>query len=334
MKPLLDRGVLVELDELADGSIGRPSRPLDVSPTVGTFVGIKLTGDHLFAVVTDVRANPIRNLDVELSQTDPSAVTRRIADVIADLEPTNLRGVGISLGGLARKGDVLEAPFLGWRDVHLAQPLAERLAVPVVLENDLVALAEAERWFGLGRGLPGFAVITIGAGVGYALVINGEVVRSPDAGVGTGGHIPLDPLGPYCVEGHKGCSQAMLTIGAIAAQASAALQRTVSFDDALKLAEEGEPAARAIVEAAGDALGRLIALTANLTLQSSVVLAGDGIAVYRLVADRVAQRIASERSSRAQTVSIHVDSSGFRAWARGAAAVAIQDAVGRLTAEH
>lgn len=329
-KPLLDSGLLVELDDVADGSVGRPSRPLDISPAVGTFIGIKLTGDHLYAVVTDARAEPLQSLDVPLAHTDPASVIDQLTEVIAGIAAPNLRGVGISLGGFARDGDVIRAPFLGWSDVQLGGPLAERLGVQVTVENDLVALAEAERWFGLGRGLPGFAVITIGAGVGYALVIDGQAVHTPDSGVGTIGHIPLDPFGPLCVEGHRGCAQSLVSTGAIATQVSTALQRHVTYEQALALAVEGVPAARAVVDAAGDALARLIALTANFTLQSSAVLAGEGIPLYDLVADRVAAGIAAERAAGTQPVAIHVDTTGFHAWARGAAAVAIQAAVDRF----
>lgn len=329
-KPLLDSGLLVELDEVADGSVGRPSRPLDISPSIGSFIGIKLTGDHMYAVATDVRAELLDSLDRPLKTTEPAAVVNHIVDAVAAMEAPHLRGVGLSLGALTRDGVVVAAPFLGWQDVDLAHPLAERLGVPVTLENDLVTLAEAERWFGLGRGVQGFAVITIGAGVGYALVIDGETVRTPDSVVGTGGHIPLDSLGPLCLDGHRGCSQAMLSSASIATQVSSALQRPVTYDEALTLAAEGTPAARAVINAAGDALGRLIALTANLTLQSTVVLAGEGIGLYNLVADRVAAVLAIERPAQTEPISIHVDTSGFRAWARGAATVAIQDAVKRM----
>lgn len=326
-RPLLDRGLLVELDEMSDGTIGRPSRPLDIAPTVGDFVGIKITGDRVYAVLTGVRADEMRYLESPVVRTDWRAVIDQLVETVAALNPSNLRGVGISLGGLTRGGLVVTAPFLGWRDVALAPLLGDRLGVPVTIDNDLVALAEAERWFGLGRGVSSFALITIGAGVGYALVIGGETVRTADSGVGTAGHTPLDPVGPLCPLGHRGCAEAMLTSGAIAAQVSAALRTNVTYDQALAMAVEGSPAARAVVDAAGDALGRLIALAANLTLQSTVILAGEGVPLYSLTEGRVRRAIAEGRAEQAEPVDIHVDTTGFAAWARGAAVVAIQTAI-------
>jgi len=328
-KPLIESGLLVELGDVADGSVGRPSRPLDISPDAGRFVGVKLTGEHLFAVATGIRAEPVSWVDRPLSSRDPDAVIGDIADSIAELSVTGLTGVGVSLGGFIRDGVVEHAPYLEWDDVDLARRLSARIGTPVTVENDVVALAEAERWFGMGRDLPGFAIVTIGVGVGYGLVVDGQTVRTVDAGAGTGGHIPLSASGPVCAEGHRGCSRAMLTSGAIAGQVSAALQRPVTYDEVLELAAAGEPAARTVVDAAGDALGRFIALAANFTLQPSVILAGDGIGIYDLVAERVASVVASERDPRAEPVDIHIDHSGFRAWARGAAAVAIQSSIAR-----
>lgn len=329
-KPLIDSGLLVELDDVTDGSVGRPSRPLDISPGAGTFVGIKLTGDRMYAVATGIRAEPLEWHEREILDRRPSAIIDAIAALVADMHLTDLAGVGVSLGGVARDGAVEYAPYLDWRDVRLSDELERRLHVPVSVENDVVALAEAERWFGLGRGMAGFVTMTIGIGVGYGLVVGGQVVRTADAAAGTGGHIPLDPHGPMCELGHRGCAQAMLTSGSIAAQASAALRRAVDYEEVLHLARAGEPLARAVVDAAGDALGRFIALATNFTLQSAVVLAGEGVALYELVTDRVQAVITAERDPYAAEVSIHVDRSGFRAWARGAAAVAIQSAMGRI----
>lgn len=330
-KPFLDRGVFVELSEVADG-VGRPSRPLDVSDALGTYLGVKLTGSDAYAVLTDVRARPLAETVVPLADHRPETVVQAVAAAGTALGAGERApsGIGISLGGFTDGSDVAWASFLGWEGVPLGSLVTEATGVVTRVENDLLALAEAERWFGVGRGLDGFSVITIGAGVGYGLVAQGEVVRTPDAGVGLGGHIPLDPHGPLCQEGHRGCSQAMLTSGSIVAQAQTALQRSLDYDQVLDLAASGEPVASAIVDASARALGRLIALAANLTLYSDVVLGGEGIRLFTVAEQVVREAIAAGRDPRASEVRLHVDDSGFPAWARGAAVVAIQDAFDRL----
>lgn len=329
-KPFLDRGLLVELDDRSDGSVGRPVRPLDVRPGLAHFAGVKITGESLHVVATDVRAALLAYQEVPLHRRDPDGVATEIARAVRALGVDRIAGVGVSLGGAVRDGRVEFAPFLDWTDVPFAQLVEDRLGVPVSLENDLVALAEAERWFGLGRGIPGFAVITIGAGIGYALVVDGSVVHSREAGVGLGGHLPLSATGPVCHVGHRGCAEAMLTSGSIAAQVSGALQRPLDYDDVLRLAREGHPAATTVVDEAAAALGRFVALAVNLTLQPAVVLAGEGIALFALAEEQVRAAVAADRDPRAEPVRLYVDDSGFSAWARGAATTAIQDAVDRI----
>lgn len=333
-KPLLERGLFVELDEVATGAIGRPVRPLDIAPDLGDVMGIKLTGDAAYFVVTDARARVLVEGEVAVEDRRPAAVIETLASIISGVSAgrsTALAGVGVSVGGLVEHGRVVRAPFLGWRDVDLGPGLAAATELPVVVENDVSALVEAERWFGAGRGRSGFSVITIGAGVGYGLVVAGRSVRTREAGVGLGGHIPLDPNGPLCPEGHRGCSTALITSVGMCAQVQAALGRPIDYDEVLALAEAGDPAAAAVVDAAARGLGRLIALAANLTMQPTVVLAGDGLGLWTLAESRVREAAAADRDPLADPVEIVVDAVGFRAWARGAAAVAIQASIARLT---
>lgn len=240
----------------------------------------------------------------------------------ADVKPT---GMGVSLGGQVRPdGVVHRAPFLGWNDVPLGEMLAARLRLPVVVDNDVSALVAAEQWFGAGRDVADFAVITVGAGVGYGLAIRDHVIRTVDTGLGLGGHFPLDPNGPLCLEGHRGCSTAMLSSPSICAQISAALGRTVDFTEALSLAAEGNRVAGAVFDAAGKSLGRLIAATTNLTMVNTVVLGGEGIALFAATEPVVLAAMAADRDPEASEVKLRVASADFTEWARGAAAVAIQ----------
>lgn len=328
-KPFLVRGLLVELEEAPDGLVGRPIKPLDIGRGLPFYAGVKITGDMVHSVATDVRANSLDNYDVTLQGHSPSTVVSAVAEAVAKLDVPRIAALGVSLGGSVSNGVVGRAPFLEWQDIPLQDMLEQALGMPVVLENDLVALAEAERWFGLGKGLPGFVIITIGAGIGYALAANNMVARSHDAGLGPAAHIPLSAAGPRCHEGHIGCAQAMLTDEFIAKAASTALGCAVDRDEAYALAQD-EPAVRAVIEASGQALGRFIALAANLSLQSEVILAGEGIALFQLVEETVRATILDHRDPLASAVTLHVDDSGFGAWARGAAVVAIQSSLRRL----
>jgi predicted NBD/HSP70 family sugar kinase len=168
-------------------------------------------------------------------------------------------------------------------------------------------------------------VITLGAGIGYGLVAHNEIVVDDDSGIGLVGHWPIDPFGPVCPAGHRGCARSVLTTAAITGAVSAALNRTVGYEEALDLAASGtEPAARRIVDDAGRGLGRLIAAVANLTAPERVILGGEGVHLVDVAREAIEQGIATDRDPRANKVSLVTTSGDNAEWCRGAAVIAIQ----------
>jgi predicted NBD/HSP70 family sugar kinase len=327
-KPLLDAGLLVEGELVADGTVGRPVRLVDIRSESSHFLGVKVTGSFLQAVVTDLRATIVAQQSLELADTAVATVVDGVKDLALDLgarADVSLAGVGVSLGGqVLANGVVHRAPFLEWQEVPLGRLLAEALSLPVVVDNDVSALAAAEQWFGAGRTAEDFAVITVGAGVGYGLVMRGQVMRTVDTGLGLGGHIPLDPNGPLCMDGHRGCSTAMLSIASLCAQISASLGTAVDYGQALALVQAGNKVAVAVFAAAAQALGRFIALAANLAMAGTVVLGGEGIGLFTVMESTVREALLADRDPEAAPVNIVLASADFTQWARGAAAVAIQ----------
>ena len=174
----------------------------------------------------------------------PDEVVASVVDVVARLsDGFAITAVGLGIGGrVGEQGVIRSAPFLEWEDVPLGALLESATGLPVVIDNDLVAFTEYEHWFGAGRDLDRFAVVTLGAGVGYGLVVNRQVIVDDDAGLGLVGHWPLDPFGPRCPVGHRGCAMSVLTSDAIVSEVGASLGRTVGYEEVLTLAEEGEPA--------------------------------------------------------------------------------------------
>ncbi|MET0885749.1 MAG: ROK family transcriptional regulator [Mycetocola sp.] len=330
-KPFLERGLFQESAEVPGGP-GRPTRPLDVRVDAGRFVGVKVTGEAAVAVLTDFRATALERAERPLADHDVSTVVTTIAALVADLcgPDDGVAFVGVSVGGnVSDQRVVTRAPFLDWRNVPLADLLEAELDLPVAVENDVVALTTAEHWFGVVRGAPAFAVVTVGAGVGYGLVLHDRVISTVNSGLGLGGHLPLDPHGPLCLLGHRGCSTAMLSIPSIEAQVGMALGRDVGYDDVLELAGSGNAVAAAVTTAAGRALGRMITMIANIAMVDTIVLTGDGVALWDVVSDVAIAAMRDDRDPEATEIAVHVDTSGFDSWARGAAAIAIQNAVER-----
>ncbi len=325
--PLIDSGLLIEVGERAQPGAGRPSRLVDVRAGSRHFIGMKLTAADVTGVVTDLRATVIAEGVVPLTSTDPTDVVAAVSTLVARFvdaghHPTAL---GIGVGGLVGAGGVvLSAPFMSWENVALGALVEAATGVRTVVDNDLVAVTECENWFGTASSVDRFAVVTLGAGVGYGLVVNGQTVVGEDSGIGLVGHWPLDPLGPLCPAGHRGCAHSLLTDTAIASEVSSALGRQVTFDEALDAAEAGNPAARRVVTDSGRGLGRLLAAVANLTVPQLIVIGGEGARLASVAADAVQEGLRTDRDPRAHDVPLTMMTGGGVDWCRGAAVLAIQ----------
>lgn len=338
-KPLVDAGVFIETEAEAlhaKPQAGRPPKGYDINEAFGTFIGMKLTGSEIFGALTTMRARPLKSASAPLKGTSPGAIAAQIADLARQLsqdEGAAPLGIGVCLGGqVDDRRTVLRNPYLGWRNVPLADLIEDQIGLSATVENDVTALAEGSLLFGSGAGKSDFVLITIGTGVGYGLVVGGRVMSTSDTGLGLGGHIPLDSGGPFCLLGHRGCADAMLTFRSITAQISAAQGQTVDLAAALSLARGGDPLALAVFDASAKALGRLIATAANLTMSSTVLLSGEGMEMWDLLSRRTLEEAHFYRDPDALPLSILPDHPGPSSWACGAAASAIVSSIDRLAA--
>ncbi|WP_235978462.1 MULTISPECIES: ROK family transcriptional regulator [Streptomyces] len=327
-KPLIDAGLLTERSGPAPVTgQGRPGRPLDIVTDPWHFVGLKVTADTVYGVVTTLKSTVVRRASSPLPARDPDTVAETAHAVIAGFaeEYPRLAGVGAGIGGRVRdRAVVAESPYLDWEEVPFAELLAERTGLPVVLENDVVALTESETWFGAGRGLDRFVVLTIGAGVGYGLVIGGRQVRGAHDGRRTPEHWILDPSGPLGPDGRRGSAGALLTIPAVERQVRAATGGDADYEDILARARRAEPVAARVVGEAARGLGVLLAQIANFVMPQKILLAGEGVGLVDVAGGVVTDTIAAHRHPLAEPVPLETKVSDFHDWARGAAVLAIQ----------
>lgn len=323
---LIDRGVLVEAKPVGRRRQGRPTVPLDVVRDAHHFVGIKLAADRITGVVTNLKAEVIDTFEADLPGTAPKEVLGVIErEVMAAALRTPVSAVGIGIGAVVtEEGVVTSAAFLGWSGVPLTLEVRRRTGLPTFAANDLAAFTEAQHWFGAGLGRESFAAITLGAGVGYGCVANGRLLAGSDYGLGLVGHWPLDPLGPLCSRGHRGCAEGMLTIPAMERDVSSVLGREVAWSEIIRMGREGEPGVTRVLNASGRALGRLIAAVANLVAPELVVIGGEGVELAELTTAAVHEGIREHRDPRAQQVEVVFVDGDNIAWCRGAAVIAIQ----------
>ncbi|MBO0774344.1 MAG: ROK family protein, partial [Actinobacteria bacterium] len=202
----------------------------------------------------------------------------------AGLTPAGLSGVGCGCGGPMKwpAGIVSPLNIPAWRDFPLAARLAARFGgLPVRLHNDAICMAAGEHWRGAGRGRSAMLGMVVSTGVGGGLVLDGKLVSGASGNAGHVGHVVVDPAGPPCVCGGRGCLEAIARGPALAAWAQEQGWRPgrtgVTARDLAADAAQGHPVAQAAMRRAGRAIGIAIASATHLC-DLEVVAIGGGLA--------------------------------------------------------
>ncbi|WP_369166605.1 ROK family protein [Streptomyces sp. R28] len=334
VRPLIEAGYLVEdADEPARPALGRPANPVRVDGGRALFIGVKVTGDEIIGVLTDLCCRIRVARHAPLGDREPKGVLASVAELVGELlaEAGDLGvpvlGLGIAVSGDVDRGAgvVRYSPFLEWRDVPLAELAAVTTGLPVTVDNDVRALTVAEQWFGAGVGLSDFAVVTVGAGIGCGLVVHGRVVAGAHGVAGEIGHVTVDPAGPPCHCGNRGCVEAIAGDAAIVRRIreTTGVQVTDTAE-AVELAHRGNAGAREAYARAGEAIGRGIATVANLLGPERVIISGEGLAAHDLFAEQIRDAFAAAAFGSAAHCDVQIRPLPFEEWARGAAATAIQ----------
>ena len=198
--------------------------------------------------------------------------------------------VGASFGGPVQTEEgrvVLSHHVPGWEGFPLAEWLEERFGAPAVVENDANSGALGEWAFGSGRGTKSFLYVTVSTGIGGGWILNGEIYRGADGLAGEIGHLTVDPEGPVCTCGRRGCLEAIASGPAIARRArellatgeSSALRGLpeLTAREVAQAAAAGDPVAEKVLRGAAQALG--LALAQAITLMNPERIAvGGGVA--------------------------------------------------------
>ncbi len=290
---LLTEGIVVEAgSEESEG--GRPRTILAINPAYGYFVGVDVGETRVCIELFDVTLRSLRTVKRPLTAADthPANVARHIAmgvDIIladAAIPAGEVVGIGVGVPGVVeRAGSVLvHAPSWGWRAVPLLAMLDERITLPITLDNGAKAMAQAELWFGAGRGVEDLAVVLIGSGIGAGIITQGALYRGATNGAGEWGHTTLALDGRLCRCGSHGCLEAYAGAAGIMASLREVSPRSpfiLDDDDQegvimalVAAAGRGDPSAVGVLEETTHYLGAGIANLINLFNPRRVVIGG------------------------------------------------------------
>jgi len=269
-------------------------------PNGSLFAGIDLGGTNINGALGDASGTLLRQEKIPtLAHEGQEAVIGRIASLIermAEREGRTPEALGLGVPGLVdlKSGVTRFLPNLPtqWRDVPLAAILEKRLGCRVYLLNDARAAALGESMFGHGRDAQTMVLYTLGTGVGGGIVIDGRLHLGPLGAAGEIGHICVQPDGPWCSCGSRGCLETFVSGPALTAEGVRLFASgnavhlveickgdigRVSPETLGKAAVAGDPGARAVIERAGGLLG-LAASGLVLALHPDIIVLGGGVA--------------------------------------------------------
>ncbi len=205
----------------------------------------------------------------------PQAVTTQLAEVavaaIAAWSPVASIGIGIPglydpVAGTTRFLVNVPGP---WAGHPVAGPVSAATGVPAALVNDARAFGLAELRLGAGRGAASMVGLTLGTGVGGVIIIDGRVHLGHDGTAGEIGHQTIDPDGPWCGCGNRGCVEAYARADQIAAACG-----TATAEEAVRAARAGDARAIEGLAAVGRYLGIGISNMITVISPDRVVIGG------------------------------------------------------------
>jgi predicted NBD/HSP70 family sugar kinase len=329
-RELLDQG-LVRVAERVPSRGGRPALLLELVGGAATALGVKIAPDHLVGVRIDLEAEILDRFETMFDADAPDPV-ERLGDVLtgwveASDGASPLLGVGLGVAGVFDSGSgTLDSPLLGWRGIELAGVLRRRFGIPAYVDNDVNTLAVAERLYGRGRDVEHFVTVTIGRGVGLGIVAGGDIYRGFRGGAGEFGHTTVDPQGPRCRCGKRGCLETFVADPALVtrARASGALGRRHGIDRLRALADGGQDEALAIYRDAGSTLGQAVGDLVNVLSPELVLVSGEGTQAWPHLADSFEQAFRSALFPPLADVGLEVDPWDDAKWAVGAATLVLR----------
>lgn len=241
---------------------------IDLRPTWITMALCDVNGRFLTQEMLPTPREP------ELAIVELRGRLQRIMEQHRDLR---FEGVGMSLPGRfdPASGRLVFAPNLRWPPCDLRTPIQEMTGLPVMQENAANACALAEAWYGENQGVRNLVVVTVSEGIGTGLLINGELARGWNNMAGEFGHVPLEPDGPRCGCGRKGCWEALASNRAAQRYYSEAAspEEGPTFNELLSLAEQGDRMAAKALERMAHYLARgLRMLVAGLAPEAIVIV--------------------------------------------------------------
>jgi len=330
-RDLVRRRVLLEV-EGSKAALGRPTQGLELNGGTACVLGLSLLYPSLRGIVLNLRGEVLRRSSVPLPwNRGPSGVLRPLRQIIRSLSRggARLAAVGLALPGQwdPVRGVSIQYPRIpSWHDVPIRKHLETWAGVPASLVGYAPAMALAEQSRRRPAEPRNLITIEVAENIAMGAIVNGAVLEGASGNAGELGHIPIDPKGPVCYCGARGCLETRATCSAVTGELSRG-----TYEDAVRRALQGDAACARLLHRAGRLLGAGLATSLNLFNPEVLVLNGRFFDAGDLVTTPVRAAIREHAvPSTLQRLTIEQSALGPLAAPLGAGLAAIRDAIRRM----
>ncbi|MGD9114447.1 MAG: ROK family protein, partial [Desulfobacterales bacterium] len=342
---LLKEKIIIEKETKTSSSRGRRRVLLSLNPTAAYVVGVKLSAFQVSFAVTNMQADVLSSLIV------PVRIGKKSVEFVADLIEEGIRhcvsealinmrkisGIGIGIPGLvsAEKGITYWSPLYRKGNKTLRDLIQRRFNIQAYIENDANTVTLAQQWFGEGRGVDNFIMVTVEHGVGMGIVVNGQIYRGVK-GIGAEfGHMVIKPGGALCRCGKRGCIESYVADYSVLEAAIDACKAgrwqcknisSLTIEEVTDIAKNGEPALRKIFKRGGEILGLGISGLTQIFNPEKIIIAGEGVRAGALLFEPMQKMIKAHTTPEMyETLQIVIQKWQDTDWARGAASLVLQE---------
>ncbi len=285
IKKLIDLD-LIENNHTLESTGGRPEKSLKINNKYKKIIGINFGPEFIETALNYLDGEVIylkrRNFYIRSQEKILRILFEEIDKVLLECKKSEIVGIGIALHGIVDKenGIAVFSPHFGWRNLNIGDILEKRYGMPVIIDNNVRAMAIAEHEFGRAENVDDFFIIHISNGIGGAIFLNGSTYNGSDNSAGEIGHIIInEDSNRKCSCGKYGCLEAETSDEAIKSKTLLELDKLginrIEIEDLYKAAKLKEEPYFSIVRKAAYEIGKTIGSILNILNVKLVIVAGN-----------------------------------------------------------
>jgi glucokinase-like ROK family protein len=320
---LIARGIIIEMGTGESGG-GRPPMNIKLNRDAFHIIGICFAPKKVDIIISDFESEVIGERSFVVRDPDYNRVADETVSIInamlkdKKIARKTILGAGIAVNGIVdiEKGVSVFAPFYKWRNIGIRDDFANRLKLPVRVENDTNAMALAERWFGHMKDYKmkrevddNFVAVNIGDGVGAGIIINDRIYHGCNYAAGEIGHIVVDENGWLCSCGKHGCLETFVSVSAIETETVKLVRSNrsqtrksvledsrgqITMNAICDAARAGDLLSIGVIRKAGEYVGFALANLITSLNPSKIIFGGDIVKAGEIFFDSVQKTIEKE----------------------------------------